>query len=674
MNLSEWLLELSALLFVAVLLAVFAKRVRLPLTVVLAGVGFGAGALDLVPQNPLQGETFEEVVVFLFLPVLVFEAALGLSLRALFRNLVPILVLAVPALLVSAALVGVTLYYGLGLPLAAALVFGVLISATDPVAVVAVFRELGVPKRLLTLVEGESLLNDGVAIVLFSVLLALALGERTTVSEGLLTFIRVFFGGVALGVVLGFVASLLLPYLERLPAAALSLALAYGGFVLAEHVLGVSGVVTVVAAGLVLAGNAPSRASREVREMWESLWEALSYIANALLFLFIGLAISLELLIENAGAIGLAILAVLVARALAVVPFVWGLERLAGIPPVGRRNEAVLVWGGLRGGVALALALALPDSLPQRELFVAMTGGVVLTTLLLNATTMSGLIHRLGLDEPTRADEFLTESARLAGVATARNWLSELGLENPELSKHLDKAEHSARTSLAAIGLSDAEELEVVARRGLAVEHETYQHLSDAGLLPPSVANSLLREVGEGVEEVALGETELSRLRGGTPHPLVSWLERLSEFLPKPVGEDAAALAYAEASARRLAARRSAEALDFFERLPNVSRAAVERAKNTFRSWEEGASERVQKMSREHHELQRHQAEALCRVTAEDALGELVEVGLLPKRIAHHAAQEVATDLDEDTDTQTFGQKVVDAPDRSRDRPVEDVE
>ena len=193
-SLPEWVLQISALLAAAVLLGVFARRVRLQLTVVLAAVGFLAGWLGepLGIESPLRGEEFEEVLVFAFLPVLIFAAALGNSTRAFFRNLGPILVLAIVAFGVSAVLVGVALNLGLGIPLTAALLFGALISATDPVAVVAIFRQLGVPERLLTLVEGESMLNDGVAIVLFNILLAAALGGAVSVAGGFVDFFRRF--------------------------------------------------------------------------------------------------------------------------------------------------------------------------------------------------------------------------------------------------------------------------------------------------------------------------------------------------------------------------------------------------------------------------------------------------------------------------------------------------
>jgi CPA1 family monovalent cation:H+ antiporter len=240
--LPSWLLLSSGLLAAAVALGLVARRVGLQLTVVLVVVGFVArvvgDSVDL--EIPLEGEGFEEVVVFLFLPVLVFEAALGLSVRAFFRNLGPILMLAVVALLVSAALVGGALALVLGTPLTAALLFGALISATDPVAVVAVFRQLGVPERVLVLVEGESLLNDGVAIVLFTILLSAALGADASVGSGIVEFLLVFFGGAAIGAVLGLGAAVLITWLDRNLAAALTVAVAYGSFVLADHVLGFS--------------------------------------------------------------------------------------------------------------------------------------------------------------------------------------------------------------------------------------------------------------------------------------------------------------------------------------------------------------------------------------------------------------------------------------------------
>lgn len=655
MSLPQWILLISILLALAVLLGVLAQRVRLQLTVVLAVVGFVAGWLlePLGLEIPLRGEEFEEILLFLFLPVLVFDAALGLSTRAFFRNLVPILVLAIPALVVSALLVGLALSLGLNIPLTAALLFGVFISATDPVAVVAVFRQLGVPERLLTIVEGESLLNDGVAIVGFNILLGAALGEKLSVAGGFVDFFLVFFGGAAIGAVVGSVAAAVLPWLGRLPAAAFSLAVAYGGFVLAEDVLGFSGITATVAAGLLLSGLAPSRASEAVREVWYQLWESLDYVANALLFLLIGLAIAPDLILDNLGAIALAVVVVVVARAVAAVPLVSALERFAGIPPVGWRNEVVLIWGGLRGGVALALALALPESLLQRETFVAMTGGVVLVTLLLNATTISWLVRRLGLSEPSRSERFLAGVARLSGLEAARQRLEDLELKDSVLSSQLEAAEHATREELERIELTEKEELQVITRRGLFVERETYQRLSDAGLLPPSAARTLLHEVDDQIEEAGLGRTSIRGVRDREPPRLERLAQRLIGWLPEPAGEDPTQLAYAEASARQLAARRTGEALELFERLPSIDAETVEDVKGTFARGEREASASLEELAREvghgGSRLRRRQAEALSRIAVTDALRELADVGLLPEVMVSRTAQTVAKDIEEKT-------------------------
>ena len=640
MSLPDTVLEVSVLLLVVLGVSVATRRSRLPLSVVLVVAGLVLSATGLAgDMGRLEGEAFEQVVVLVFLPVLVFSAALDLDLRGFVRNLGAIMGLALVAFAVSAVLVGLALSAGLGLPLVVALLFGALISATDPVAVVAIFREVGVPRRLLVLVEGESLLNDGVAIVLTAVLLGAATGTATGPLEGSVQFVGVFFGGALIGAVLGALAAVVLPWLDPLPAVVLTLAVAYGGFVLAEDVLGFSGVMSSATAGLVLSGLAPSRASAEVREVWESTWGMLDYVANSLLFLLIGLALGVTELLEHAGPIALAVVVVLLARALAVLPVVWALERLASVPRVGRRNEAVLVWGGLRGGVALALALALPEDLADHDLLVAMTGGVVLATLLLNATTVQWLVHRLGLDRSSPSERFLAAAAQVASLEAAQRRLTELGLEDD--CRSLDERCRQAHDELHRLELDDDEELRAVVGRGLQVERTTYQLLSDAGMLPPAVTRTLLHEIDDEVDELALhgprhqlGSTRTSR-RGDV------LLRRMVELLPQPAGDDRAALGYAEATARRLAARRTIEALELFAQLPGVRQETVSTAQETFRRWEEHAVDRLADLDAGDDSttqaLRERQAEVLADAEAARALRALVEAGLIPGHLAGSA-------------------------------------
>ena len=345
----------------------------------------------------------------------------------------------------------------------------------------------------------------------------------------------------------------------------------------------------------------------------------------------------------------LAIVVVLLARAAAVLPIVSALQRLARIPPVGWRNESVLIWGGLRGGVALALALSLPESLAVRETFIAMTGGVVLATLLLNATTISWLVHRLGLDRPSRSDEFLAGVARLAGMGAARRRLDELGLQEPEILSRIRKAENSVSEGLHRIELTGEEERRLVMRRGLFAERESYQRLSDTGLLPPAAARALLHEVDDQIEDSGLEPDSMEvpeRRTRSRFDRVVGWLENR---LPKSPGESVESLTYAETSARRLATRRVGEELESFARLPNVRPSAVEKAREIFGRWEEEAVASLSRLDREkrmdEQEFHRRQAEALSRVAALDALRELTEAGLLSESLVSRTSEAVAAEI-----------------------------
>jgi CPA1 family monovalent cation:H+ antiporter len=652
-DLSSSLLEISLLLAGAVVIGIAAKRWRIPVTVLLAVAGFTiawAGGDELLPVvEELKGEEFEDIVVNIFLPVLVFEAALSLSTRHFLRNLGPILLLATAALAIAAGIVGYALHYFLNIPLAAALLFGVLISATDPVAVVAVFRDLGVSKRLLTIVEGESLLNDGVAIVGFNILLGAALGSRVSIASGLLEFVGVFVGGAAAGAAIGLVAALVLPLIDRLSAATLSLGVAYGSFVLGEDLLGVSGIVATLTAGLVIGGFAPSRASEEVRQTLDHLWESLAYIANGLLFLFIGLLIDPEGISQHLDAIVVATIAVLIARPLAIVPLVAALERFGGIRKVGSHNTGVLVWGGLRGGAALALALALPNNLILQDRFIVMTGAVVMMTLLLNATTISTLVHRLGLDRPTRKEQFLEASARLLAVREARERLAELGYRDQVVDARLRVAEVEAQELIKIVDLDADEELQVYTLRGLYAERRVYQTLSDAGLLRPIATRTLMQEIDDELEEIGAGHLEVDAARRGRRAWYKQVVRKLLAWLPEPAGENITEVEYSEVSARRLAAQRACDQLERLKELPNCDTSVLDKAKETFAYWEQSATTALSRLDTQSDIdnvlLARRHAEALARIAAVESVVHLVDAGLMSQRSADAAVKRIVEEV-----------------------------
>lgn len=384
------------LLLGAALVGMVAWRLRVPYAValVLGGMLVGQSGLVAAPQFDAP------LLLFVFLPPLLFDAAFRIDareLRAVFR---PVLLLAIPGVLVSALVVGAAVALLLHVPLATALLFGSIVAATDPVAVISVFKQLHVPERLAVVAEAESLINDGMAITLYIVLLELAVTGSADVADGVVLFGREVVGGVAIGVALGFVFSRLTALTDdHQVEMTLSTALAYGSYLIAQGVEA-SGPLACVAAGLIHGSyGREAGMSRSTRQLLDDLWEYLGFVANAIVFLLLGFAIEPGVLLDEAWAAAVAVVAVVVARGLVIGLTARGTPHDGG-PVRTRAERAVLLWGGLRGALAVALALALPAATPARDLLIAMTFGVVLFTLVGQGLTLPLLIRRVGLAQP----------------------------------------------------------------------------------------------------------------------------------------------------------------------------------------------------------------------------------------------------------------------------------
>jgi CPA1 family monovalent cation:H+ antiporter len=347
--------------------------------------------------------------------------------------------LAIPALLLSTTIVGLGVWMLLPLDLTTALLFGALISATDPVAVISLFKELGTPTRLTTLVEGESLLNDATAIVLFSILLGLAMHGGfvvTDIGTALIEFIRVFLGGTLLGLAFGLLLSHLLIrlHLETSSVLLSSLILAYVAFILAEHSLHVSGVMAVVAAAISFSLITSPRLSEETGHALHNTWEFLADITNTLLFLLIGMAVDLQALAATSGFILLVGALVIVARGVGVYSFVPITVKLFRLPVVTLGERHIMWWGGLKGGLAIAIVLSIPADLPGRDILLNLTLGVVLLSLLVSAPTIRLLIERLGLDRLSE-DENIELEQTVAQVRAHASAVLQKLLDNRVLSR-----------------------------------------------------------------------------------------------------------------------------------------------------------------------------------------------------------------------------------------------
>lgn len=300
------------------------------------------GALDILPGVQLT----PGLIILVFLPALVFEAALHLDLDHLRENSCQIAILAVPAPIVSTIVIGALVHVAAGLDLPSALLFGALISATDPVSVSAALRELGVPKRLAHIIEGESLFNDGIALVLFRIIVLMMLTGEFSLFRSVVSFLILILGGGALGLTSGYLFSRIMRHLDdHLIEITLTTVLAYGAYLLAHH-FRLSGVIAAVVAGVIV-GNYGARKGMSARTKTAiaSFWEYIAFIVNSFVFLLIGLEINLSLLTRNVYPILWAIVAVLVTRALIsyLIPLVT--RRLAR-PPIPLSWRHILFWGG----------------------------------------------------------------------------------------------------------------------------------------------------------------------------------------------------------------------------------------------------------------------------------------------------------------------------------------
>ncbi len=449
------------LLAAAVAVALIAHRLRIPYVValVIAGLALGAGHAIHAPALT-QGLLYS-----VFLPGLIFEAAFHMDLRALRRNAGTLVALTVPGVAVSIfATAGLLAWGSRALAPASAitwptgLVFGAIIAATDPIAVVAVFRRFGVPDRLRLLVEGESLLNDGTAIVALSLVLAAVQGHGVSVLTLAGEFVTTVGLGVLVGTVIGGAAWFAI---SRIDDATLEITLtsvtAYGAFLGAEA-LHVSGVLATVAAGL-LCGSCAARGgmSPVTRRAVSSYWEYVAFVLNSLVFLLLGLSVQPRTLGEAWPLILVAYGVVLVVREAVLL----GVS--AVVHPtrqrLPRRWRPALLWGGLRGALSMVLALGLAPDVPARTSIVTMTAGVVILSILIQGLTMGPVLRALGI-RPEAPPEAAYERARVALLVSeaAREQLDALAVD-PDIDPSIlapPREENNARRMAARAAMRRA--------------------------------------------------------------------------------------------------------------------------------------------------------------------------------------------------------------------------
>jgi CPA1 family monovalent cation:H+ antiporter len=431
MDLHSILLLIAALLVVVGLIQPLTVRLRLSPTVLLAivGVAIGLGSAVLMRSEMPRGlasvgaaivnlPIHSDAFLYIFLPLLLFETALNIEVQRIVEDAAPILLLAVVAVLVATVVIGEALGAIAPVPAAACFMLGSIVATTDPVAVIAIFRDVGAPARLIRLVEGESLLNDAAAITLFVLLLSILTGRNELRIDGAaLAFLRNFVGGIAVGIIGTKLVLILMRRLLdfRLAQVTLTLSLAYLVYVIGEQ-LAVSGVVATVTAGLMLSAVGQPHITPDDWHFLHDVWEQLAFWASSLIFVLASLLVPRMLQRvdwHDLVLLGVLVIAALAARAVVLFALLPLLSALRLSERINHRFKAIIVWGGLRGAVTLALALAVTEHRsiqPEVQRFVGVLAtGFVLFTLLINGTTLRVLVRALGLDQLSAFDRALRE-------------------------------------------------------------------------------------------------------------------------------------------------------------------------------------------------------------------------------------------------------------------------
>ncbi len=417
------------------ILQLVSKRTTFPFTVALLIAGFIAQLIVYSLGFHTEFHLEPSTIYYLILPVLLFEAAMHINIHQFRIQFLTVSFISTFGLLVSMGVVAVGLTFLVGMPFQVALLFGALISATDPIAVLSLFKTLGAPKRLSLIADGESMFNDATAVIAYKIVagfvFATSLLTSNKVLESLGNFSYMFFGSILFGIVLGYVCSLIIKKIhdDHLVETTITLALALGSFILADHYLGLSGVITTVMAGVAFGNLGKTNLSKKSSSFVNEAWELLAFLAVSMVFFFAAYQIDLVEISSYGWNLVWVILVVLIARACSVY-LSFGISNRLPLfkeePNVPLSWQHILNWGGLRGVIPLVLAYSIPDDFAYKGEIIAYTLASFVFTLLVNGLTIRWLLVTLKLHLPKHEEEIISEELELFEIEQKRNKLATL--------------------------------------------------------------------------------------------------------------------------------------------------------------------------------------------------------------------------------------------------------
>ncbi len=673
-NIAELVIGIISLLLIAAAVHAVTKRLKLPFSVFLVLVGMGlawlAGFHEGAKQLIEELELSPGLILYVFLPTLIFESAYNLDARQLRQNLRPILTLAIPGLLLSTVIIGLLVVFASDVPLPAALLLGAILSATDPVAVIALFKRLGAPARLTVLVEGESLFNDATSIVLSKIMIGIVLAgtvTSATVIKGIGGFFVVFFGGLVVGWLLGLLTGYVLGKVESDHDIEITLTtiLAYVSFIFAEEILHVSGVMATVAAGLTLGGWGRIRISHTVRSYLEHYWEYLVFVATALIFLMVGLRVELLAFWEHADMLAVVILAMLFSRAVVIYGFMPLLGKLPGEEPVSTGYQTVMYWGGLRGAIAVAIVLSLP-AFEQAEMFVVLVMGAVIFTLMVQGLSMDFLVKKLGLDRPPLADRVARMEGELAGKKRALHRIPELregGLYSGPIAERLQQVCEeeiskvtNALEELRRSELNQNEELILLYLRSFAEEKTLYTNMFNKGHLSERALRQILLVLVLQIDAVRFTGSyqpiQAHSLRGRRVQlSFFRFLQKIPGLSQTVEGLRLASIseAYEQAWGHYQGSGRVLEYLQEQSRIETAIQSNIEQVRPQYQQKLEAARQEIDEVAEQFpefvHAMQERLGRRLILLSEEETVEEQKEHGLLSNSVAEEMKEHIAIQL-----------------------------
>ena len=650
------------LLLIAAVTSLFSKKVdKLPLTVLLVFVGIAISQFGHdVPGLSLLSEFHltPELVLFVFIPTLIFESAFNLNARQVSSNLWPILTLAIPGLLISTCIIGFIFSVFTDFDLMVGLLLGAILSATDPVAVIAIFKQLGVPERLTILVEGESLFNDAASLVLATILIGLlTAGEFSSevLVSGTGEFLFVFAGGVIVGWVLALMTGYMLGRIESDPGIEITLTtiLAYFSFIIAEHVFHVSGIMAVVAAGMTIGSWGRSKISPSTSEFMEHFWEYLAFVANALIFLMVGLQIDLVVLWESVDLIALVVVAMLISRAIVIFTVVPLIGRMPGAEPIGMPFQTVMYWGGLRGAIALAIVLALPP-FDYKDTLISLVMGAVLFTLVVQGLSIEKLVKFLGLDALSLSDSLAKlegdKNARVEGLKRLNSLVSG-GLFSQRIADNLrEKSEQSLSELGAEIEtlnstMTQAETAKILAMRCLAREKSRFYELFSHGLINESAYRELEHTIAVQIDEVRhrglMPTVKTEKSIGKAVFEVITNMFEVAgaRALAERLSTSSIIRDYDVAWGRYRAANSVLHGLDTIASEGNVDTATTAKIREVYEEILTAAKSQIDEVAEQYPEfvetIQEQLGQRLLLVAEHESVAQAAEMGMINEGIAH---------------------------------------